>query len=68
MDKEIKVKRCIFGCPFYQSSQDGMECNHPYFEGKGYDCMIITHKEGREGIPSKCPLRSADLHITYTIL
>lgn len=69
MEKHVKVKRCIHSCPFYGSSMDGMECNHPYFDDKGgyQRMMIITHEEGTEGYPTKCPLRGEVLTVKYYI-
>ena len=35
-----KVESC-WHCPLLRSAKT-MECGHPFFEGKGYDCMIIN--------------------------
>lgn len=66
MEKEIKY--CYHSCPFFSNSMDGMYCSHPFFEGKGYESMIITQQNSRDGdIPEKCPLRSGELVITYKL-
>ena len=47
---------------------DGMQCNHPYWEDKEpYANMIITQYNGKYTAPEKCPLRIADLVITYKL-
>lgn len=70
--ENVKVTRCIYRCPFYLSSPDGMECGHPFFKDKGaYDNMIITQDNGRGGkIPPKCPLRNGPLksETTYSLV
>jgi hypothetical protein len=54
------VDECVFRCPYFNASMDGMECRHPYFAGKGYENMIITHANGGQGrIPPKCPLKES---------
>lgn len=69
MNREIKVTRCKNVCPFYGNSMDGMECNHPHWEGKGaYENMIITQTNSIGGnIPEKCPLREDKLTIVYKL-
>lgn len=60
--KTTVVNTCIYGCDFYSSTSDGMECGHPYFDDKNsYDRMIID-RTGK--IPEKCPLRKEELIIT----
>lgn len=69
MNKEIKITNCFYSCPFYEISEDGMECNHPYWDDKGaYDNMIITQDNYRNSkLPEKCPLRNEPLSIVYTL-
>jgi len=63
------IKNCRNSCPFYGSSIDGMEYNHPYWDNKGsYDNMIITQMNSMDGaIPIKCPLRIEPLTINYKL-
>ncbi len=65
----IKVESCVHACHFYNSSMDGMECMHPYFEDKGtYENMIITHENrGVGNFPEKCPLRREEVSLNYYI-
>lgn len=69
MNELVKVKRCYLRCPLYSNSMDGMQCMHPYWDGKDvYDRMIITQENSRNGkIPEKCPLRSGPLNRTYIL-
>lgn len=69
MKREIKITRCYRSCPFFGNSMDGMQCNHPYWEGKGaYANMIITHDNSRDGnIPEKCPLKTEQLTSVYKL-
>lgn len=69
MEKNIIIKRCINECPFFETSMDGMQCGHPYWETKeSYDNMIITWGNGGHGkIPPLCPLREKDLTIKYQL-
>ena len=68
MEKDVSIKKCIHSCPFYSNSMDGMQCDHPYFDDKGaYDNMIITHNEGTNGVPIRCPLRKEELKVRYTL-
>jgi hypothetical protein len=64
--KNIKIKKCYNSCPFYGTSMDGMQCNHPYWKDKGaYDNMIISQDNSRDGnIPEKCPLRKEPLVVS----
>lgn len=62
------IKKCIYQCPFYHRSMDGMECVHPYFDDKeAYENMIITQENGINFIPEKCPLRKEELTRTYLL-
>lgn len=63
--EDIKIKKCYYSCPFYGTSMDDMQCNHPYWEDKGaYDNMIITQDNSKDGkFPEKCPLRIEPLII-----
>jgi len=72
--KEIKITGCYYGgtnqsCPFFGYTADGMQCNHPYWKGKGaYENMIITQDNSRDGkIPDKCPLKNEQLTIVYKL-
>ena len=68
MQKTDTIKKCIHHCPFYHRSMDGMECVHPYFDDKdSYENMIITHENGTNFIPEKCPLIKENLTITYNL-
>lgn len=69
MKKVIEINSCYHDCPFFGTSMDGMECNHPYWEDKGaYENMIITQDNSGYGkIPEKCPLRNDELTITYRL-
>lgn len=69
MERERKISGCQNRCPFFNSTMDGMECVHPYWEDKnGYDNMIITQQNSRNGkVPEKCPLRIEDLTIKYKL-
>ncbi len=59
MKELIEVERCIHGCPFFQTSMDGMECGHPYWDSKGpYENLIINTGDI---IPNKCPLRQGPM-------
>ena len=52
-------------CYFYHVTMDGMECSHPYWNGKGaYDNMIIT-QDNKLTFPDKCPLLKEPLVIEY---
>jgi len=64
-----KVTHCYHSCPFFGTTMDGMDCNHPYWDDKGgYDRMIITQDNSRDGkIPIQCPLRKEDLIISYKL-
>ncbi len=63
--KNYNIKECYQRCPFFGSTKDGMECNHPYWKDKGaYDNMIITQDNSRGKVPEKCPLRKESLEIT----
>ncbi len=67
MEVVKEIKECIHRCPFYGSSMDGMECNHPHFDDKGaYDNMIISQSDIGK-IPIKCPLRRKKLIIEYKV-
>ena len=70
MNKPINITECYFSCPFFGTSMDGMQCNHPYFEHRGaYDNMIITQDNSRDGkIPEECPLRKESLTIIYSLI
>jgi hypothetical protein len=69
MIKKIKIKQCYYSCPFFDTSMDGMECNHPYWKDKGaYENMIITQDNSRNGkMPEKCPLKKEQLTIIYKL-
>ncbi len=66
MEKTVLIKRCIQTCPFFVGKPE-MNCDHPFFDGKGYDGMIITHENGTTGYPKKCPLRGEELVVRYKI-
>ena len=57
---EKDIKRCYHDCPYFGSSQDGMECGHPYFKPllkkNSYANMIISHPDCDEGFLKECPL------------
>lgn len=57
----ITVTHCFYGCPYFGTSMDGMECFHPVFEGGDtYKRMIISWDEDiKNDVPLKCPLRIA---------
>ena len=63
------IKDCYHSCPFFETSMDGMGCNHPHWEEKeAYDNMIIDQDNSRDGkIPPLCPLRQEDLTIKYKL-
>ncbi len=62
--EEVKVKACAT-CEFKHASMDGMECTHPYWDGKGaYKNMIISHDIK---VSEKCPLRDYPLIIKYIL-
>lgn len=69
MKKEVKIKGCFNTCPFFGTSPDGMQCNHPYWDNKGaYSNMIINHNNSKNGkVPEKCPLRLEPLSIEYKL-
>ena len=70
MGSQVKIVHgCINMCPFYGTSADGMQCNHPYWQNKSaYDNMIITQANGSKGkIPSECPLRNSNLTVIYAL-
>lgn len=69
MEKTININRCINECPFFESTMDGMQCGHPYWEGKeAYDNMIITWDNGGHGkIPPLCPLKQENLTVKYQL-
>lgn len=68
MKQQVTITKCIHQCPFYQTSMQEMNCNHPAWAGADpYDNMIITQENGREGFPEKCPLRKEELTITYKL-
>ena len=47
---------------------DGMECRHPYWEGKGaYTNMIITQNNSKSRVPEECPLRHMDGAVTVQL-
>ena len=57
--KEYEIERCYHECPHF--GIDGgpgpvMVCQHPFFNGKGYEGCIISHPECDEGFPKDCPL------------
>lgn len=60
---------CYKGCPFFGSSMDGMQCNHPYWKDKeAYANMIMTQKNCKNGnIPEQCPLRKKTLTVTHKL-
>lgn len=60
-DKTTIVKECYYGCPFFSTTMDGMECGHPFFDGKGYDSMIISHDNSHGRVPDECPLRKEEI-------
>ena len=55
------VTSCYHSCPFFATSMDGMYCNHPFFEKRGWDAMIITHDNSKDTVPDECPLREAPI-------
>lgn len=64
----MKIDKCIYNCPLQQSDMQGMYCNHPCFENKGFlAARIITRDNGVKGVPKECPLRKQDLKVSYTI-
>lgn len=68
MKQIVIVTRCINHCSLFSTTMDGMQCNHPYFDDKdAYENMIITNREGMNGIPDKCPLRKSALEIEYKL-
>jgi len=54
------ISQCYNSCPFFGTSTDGMQCNHPYWKDKGaYENMIITHDNSRDGkFPNQCPIKN----------
>ncbi len=61
------VKQCYHGCPFFGGGKE-MECDHPYWEGKGaYDNMIITQDNSHGRVPDECPLREGGIKISKYI-
>lgn len=71
MEKIEKITDCFFHCPFFGSTMDGMQCNHPYWDDieDAYANMIIDQNNSRDGkIPPLCPLRQEDLTIKYQLV
>jgi len=62
--EHIQITTCIRQCYYYNNSMDGMECKHPYWNGKGYENMIIEHGIP---IPAKCPLRKGKVVIEVAL-
>jgi len=56
------VKECFHGCPFFGGGKE-MECDHPYWDGKGYANMIITQDNSHGRVPDECPLREGGIKI-----
>jgi hypothetical protein len=68
IDKEIVINECFNKCPFFGVSMDGMECQHPYWDDKCYENMIITHDNSKNGnVPEKCPLRKNSFTTIYKL-
>jgi hypothetical protein len=66
--KKQIITGCYHRCIFFDTDMDGMKCSHPYFYGKGYEGMIITHDNSKNGnIPEKCPLRDGRIKIVTKI-
>lgn len=68
MINQVTITSCWNKCPFFATSMDGMQCNHPYWDDKAaYANMIITRDNSINGkAPDECPLRVEPLVIYYT--
>ena len=58
--KTYEISRCYNECPYFGTTMENMECNHPDIDTSqdAYARMIISHPDCDNGFPEKCPLRN----------
>jgi len=80
---QYTTTKCVRNCPFYSTSIDGMQCNHPFFNDKErifllFKAIKLLQANNKDPsanmiinqgdlLPSKCPLRKRDLVIRYKL-
>jgi hypothetical protein len=58
-EENVMVTECYHKCPFFGTTMDGMQCNHPIWQynKNAYANMIITQDNSHGRVPDECPLR-----------
>ena len=68
MEKTIVISQCRPTCPFFWEGQDGMECQHPYWDGKDFtERMIITMDNSHMRVPDECPLLEEPITVVHKL-
>jgi hypothetical protein len=63
LEKVCLVENCYTQCTFWNLSEEGIQCTHPFFDNGPYGSSFIAFDRTKKGIPKSCPLKRVSVTV-----